>query len=87
MAVPLILQMSLYLSSVSCPAYIHLLHSLLSADLLATPVTPAEKQAVRLTCAMSIVRFVNGMVDPLQTGTSHNWNSRSENQETFLELM
>lgn len=62
--------MSLYLSSPSCPAFIHLLHSLLSADLLPVPKTPAEKQAVRLTCAMSTVRFINGMVDPLQTGRS-----------------
>lgn len=63
--------MSLYLSLPSCPAFIHLLHSLLSADLLPEPRTAADKQGVRLTSAMAIVRFINGMVDPLQTGRPH----------------
>jgi len=60
-------QMSIYLSSPSCPSFIHLLHSLLSADLLPI-VGAAEIQSTRLSCAMAIVRFINGMVDPLQTG-------------------
>lgn len=59
--------MSVYLSSPSCPSFIHLLHSLLSADLLPTDGA-AEIQSTRLSCAMAIVRFINGMVDPLQTG-------------------
>ena len=60
--------MSVYLASPSCPSFIHLLHSLLSADLLPT-MGAAEIQSTRLSCAMAIVRFINGMVDPLQTGT------------------
>ena len=60
-------QMSIYLSSPSCPSFIYLLHSLLSADLLPI-VGAAQIQSTRLSCAMAIVRFINGMVDPLQTG-------------------
>lgn len=88
--------MSIYLASPSCPTFIHLAHSLLSADLLSRPHTQSqsqsqshsqlwsatdpvgkqksaalsveEVQAARLGCAMAVVRFVNGLVDPLQTG-------------------
>lgn len=69
--------MSVYLSSPSCPSFIHLLHSLLSADLLPSDGSPAERQSTRLTCAMAVVRFINGMVDPLQTGESFFRLSRS----------
>lgn len=63
--------MSIYISSPSCPAFIHLLHALVSASILPNPTnSAAEAQATRLCCAMAVVRFVNGMVDPLQTGTS-----------------
>lgn len=60
--------MSVYISSPSCPAFIHLLHTLVSADLLPPPADSAAAHATRLTSAMAVVRFINGMVDPLQTG-------------------
>ncbi|KAK4685678.1 ribosomal biogenesis protein LAS1, partial [Tremellales sp. Uapishka_1] len=62
-------RMSIYISSPSCPAFLHLLYSMLVASLLPYPPTSAsEAQTSRLTYSMAIVRFVNGMVDPLQTG-------------------
>lgn len=61
-------QMSVYLSSPSCPAFLPLLHGLLTASLLPQPTSGAEMMSTRMTCAMALVRFVNGMVDPLQTG-------------------
>jgi ribosomal biogenesis protein LAS1 len=46
-----------------------LLHGLVSAALLPYPPQSSEQaHATRLSYAMSLVRFVNGMVDPLQTG-------------------
>ncbi|KAL7423076.1 rRNA-processing protein las1 [Cryptotrichosporon argae] len=56
-------RMAVYISQPSCPAFIHLLHALVGADLL-----EADEGATRLACAMAVVRFVNGLVDPLQTG-------------------
>jgi ribosomal biogenesis protein LAS1 len=47
-----------------------ILYGLVSADLLPAPRNGVEAQSTRLSCAMAIVRLVNGMVDPLQTGTS-----------------
>jgi len=61
-------QMSVYLSSPSCPAFLPLLHGLLTASLIPPPSNGAEVMTTRMTCAMALVRFVNGMVDPLQTG-------------------
>jgi len=63
-------QMSVYLSSPSCPAFLPLLHGILTASLLPQPTSGAEMMSTRMTCAMALVRFVNGMVDPLQTGRS-----------------
>jgi ribosomal biogenesis protein LAS1 len=61
--------MSVYISSPSCPAFLHLLHSLIGALLLPYPPTSAaEAGTARMSYAMAVVRFVNGMVDPLQTG-------------------
>lgn len=46
-----------------------LLHSLISSALLPYPPQSSEQaHSTRLSYAMSLVRFVNGMVDPLQTG-------------------
>jgi ribosomal biogenesis protein LAS1 len=78
--------MSVYLSSPSCPSFIHLLHSLLSADLLPSDGNPAERQSTRLTCAMAVVRFINGMVDPLQTGESF-FPDREDPAETGKDHM
>ncbi|WVN90311.1 uncharacterized protein L203_105547 [Cryptococcus depauperatus CBS 7841] len=62
-------RMSIYISSPSCPSFIHLLHSLVVVDLLPYPPQNAEEaQRMRMTMGMAIVRFVNGIVDPLQTG-------------------
>ncbi|ORY25932.1 Las1-like-domain-containing protein [Naematelia encephala] len=62
-------RMSVYISSPSCPAFIHLLHTLVAASLRPSPPQSAEEsQSTRLAMAMAVVRFVNGMVDPLQTG-------------------
>jgi ribosomal biogenesis protein LAS1 len=61
-------QMSLYLASPSCPAFLPLLHGLVTASLLPEPGNGIEAMSTRMTCAMALVRFVNGMVDPLQTG-------------------
>ncbi len=49
----------------------HLLQSLLTASLISLPPRPdaVSLTNVRLTYAMAIVRFINGMVDPMQTGT------------------
>ncbi len=64
-----ILQLSIYLSSPSCPIFVHLLHSLLTASLSSyPPPTSSDSLTLRMTYAMSIVRFINGMADPLQTG-------------------
>lgn len=65
-------QMSIYISSPSCPSFIHLLHSLVAAELLPYPPPRGaeESQRMRMMMGMAIVRFVNGMVDPLQTGAS-----------------
>jgi len=61
--------MSLYISAPSCPTFIHLLDALITADILPNPpMSPEEANSTRMTCAMAVVRFVNGMVDPLQTG-------------------
>lgn len=63
--------MSVYVSCPSCPAFLHLLHALVAALLLPYPPTSAEAaSATRMSYAMAVVRFVNGMVDPLQTGKS-----------------
>jgi ribosomal biogenesis protein LAS1 len=71
------LQMSIYISSPSCPAFIPLLHGLIAADLLPDPPhSPDQAQITRLSCAMAVVRFVNGMVDPLQSGESPSLDSR-----------
>ncbi|ORX37327.1 Las1-like-domain-containing protein [Kockovaella imperatae] len=61
-------RMSIYISSPSCPAFLPLLHSLISAAETPEPRTAEERHRMRLVCAMAIVRFVNGLVDPLQTG-------------------
>lgn len=62
--------MSIYISCPSCPAFLHLLHSLIGALLIPYPPTSAiETGVARMSYAMAVVRFVNGMVDPLQTGT------------------
>ncbi|KAK8865876.1 hypothetical protein IAR55_001024 [Kwoniella newhampshirensis] len=62
-------RMSIYISSPSCPSFIHLLHSLVAVELLPYPPRDAEEaQRTRMMMGMAIVRFVNGMVDPLQTG-------------------
>ncbi|OXG25744.1 hypothetical protein C361_01704 [Cryptococcus neoformans Tu259-1] len=63
-------RMSIYISSPSCPSFIHLLHSLVAAELLPYPPPRGaeESQRMRMMMGMAIVRFVNGMVDPLQTG-------------------
>lgn len=61
--------MSIYISSPSCPWFIHLLHSLVAAEMQPDAPSGAEEvQRARMTMAMAVVRFVNGMVDPLQTG-------------------
>jgi len=65
--------MSVYISSPSCPAFVHLLHGLVAASLLPHPPESGDDaQRTRLGCAMAVVRFVNGMVDPLQTGVWHS---------------
>jgi ribosomal biogenesis protein LAS1 len=47
----------------------HLLHTLVTSLLLPYPPTSAqEASTARSAYALAIVRFVNGMVDPLQTG-------------------
>lgn len=62
-------RMAVYISSPSCPAFLHLLHTLVGALALPYPAPSAHDAGVlRMTYAMAIVRFVNGMVDPLQTG-------------------
>ncbi|WVQ71203.1 hypothetical protein IAR50_000728 [Cryptococcus sp. DSM 104548] len=63
-------RMSIYISSPSCPSFIYLLHSLIAAELLPFPPPRGaeESQRMRMMMAMAIVRFVNGLVDPLQTG-------------------
>ncbi|KAL1408187.1 rRNA-processing protein las1 [Vanrija albida] len=62
-------RMAVYISSPSCPAFLHLLHTLVGALALPFPPPSAHDAAVlRMTYAMAVVRFVNGMVDPLQTG-------------------
>ncbi|OCF45356.1 hypothetical protein I317_00879 [Kwoniella heveanensis CBS 569] len=64
-----IARMSIYISSPSCPTFIHLLHSLVSLELVSyPPATTEDAQRLRLGLAMGIVRFVNSLVDPLQTG-------------------
>ncbi|BEJ12164.1 hypothetical protein CspHIS471_0206240 [Cutaneotrichosporon sp. HIS471] len=61
-------RMSVYISSPSCPAFIHLLHALVSALALPYPPPLPLAQSQRMVYAMALIRFVNGMVDPLQTG-------------------
>ncbi|WVR05837.1 hypothetical protein IAU60_002863 [Kwoniella sp. DSM 27419] len=62
-------RMSVYISSPSCPSFIHLLHSLVAIEILPYPPASAEEaQRLRMMLGMAIVRFVNGLVDPLQTG-------------------
>ncbi|WOO77556.1 Protein LAS1 [Vanrija pseudolonga] len=62
-------RMAVYISSPSCPAFLHLLHTLVGALALPYPAASAHDAGVlRMTYAMAVVRFVNGMVDPLQTG-------------------
>ncbi|TXT13363.1 hypothetical protein VHUM_00730 [Vanrija humicola] len=62
-------RMAVYISSPSCPAFVHLLHTLVGALALPYPPRAAHDAGVlRMTYAMAVVRFVNGMVDPLQTG-------------------
>ncbi|KAK1925784.1 Las1-like-domain-containing protein [Papiliotrema laurentii] len=61
-------RINVYLSSPSCPAFLPLLHGLINASLLPPPTSAGEAMTTRMTCAMAIVRFVNGMVDPLQVG-------------------
>ncbi|WVQ85551.1 hypothetical protein IAT38_007717 [Cryptococcus sp. DSM 104549] len=63
-------RMSIYISSPSCPSFIHLLHSLVAAELLPYPPPRGaeETQRMRMMMGMAVVRFVNGMVDPLQNG-------------------
>ncbi|WVF70898.1 hypothetical protein IAT40_005693 [Kwoniella sp. CBS 6097] len=64
-----IARMSIYISSPSCPTFVHLLHSLVSLELLPYPPSNVEDaQRLRLGLGMGIVRFVNSLVDPLQTG-------------------
>lgn len=40
----------------------------MTAASLPTPSSSEQTLLTRMSCAMAIVRFVNGMVDPLQTG-------------------
>ncbi|WWC66373.1 uncharacterized protein I206_100274 [Kwoniella pini CBS 10737] len=62
-------RMSIYISSPSCPTFIHLLHSLISVELLPYPPKSIEEnQRSRMMIGMAIVRFINGLVDPLQNG-------------------
>ncbi|KAK6905644.1 hypothetical protein I203_106474 [Kwoniella mangroviensis CBS 8507] len=62
-------RMSIYISSPSCPTFIHLLHSLVSVELLPYPPKGVEEsQRSRMMIGMAIVRFINGLVDPLQNG-------------------
>ncbi|WWC58577.1 uncharacterized protein I303_101120 [Kwoniella dejecticola CBS 10117] len=62
-------RMSIYISSPSCPTFIHLLHSLVSVELLPYPPKSIEEnQRSRMMIGMAIVRFINGLVDPLQNG-------------------
>ncbi|WWD09348.1 hypothetical protein V865_007471 [Kwoniella europaea PYCC6329] len=62
-------RMSIYISSPSCPTFIHLLHSLVSVELLPYPPQGVEEsQRSRMMIGMAIVRFINGLVDPLQNG-------------------
>ncbi|WWC86186.1 uncharacterized protein L201_001059 [Kwoniella dendrophila CBS 6074] len=64
-------RMSIYISSPSCPTFIHLLHSLVSVELLPYPDKRSsieEIQRSRMMIGMAIVRFINGLVDPLQNG-------------------
>ncbi|WVW82225.1 hypothetical protein I302_104231 [Kwoniella bestiolae CBS 10118] len=62
-------RMSVYISSPSCPTFIHLLHSLVSVELLPYPPKGVEEnQRSRMMIGMAIVRFINGLVDPLQNG-------------------
>lgn len=67
--------MSVYLASPSCPAFLPLLHGLITASILPKPTDGVEAMSTRMTCAMALVRFVNGMVDPLQTGACITFNS------------
>ncbi|WRT64084.1 uncharacterized protein IL334_001012 [Kwoniella shivajii] len=62
-------RMSIYISSPSCPTFIHLLHSLVSVELLPYPPRGIEEnQRLRMMIGMAVVRFINGLVDPLQNG-------------------
>lgn len=61
-------QLGVYISSPSCPAFMHLLHALVNALQLPYPPGPSSSNATRMVYAMAITRFVNGLVDPLQTG-------------------
>ncbi len=62
-------RLGIYLSSPSAPLFFPLLHSLLTASLLSyPPPSSIEHLSTRLTYSMAIVRFINGMIDPLQTG-------------------
>ncbi|CAD6563923.1 MAG: rRNA-processing protein las1 [Tremellales sp. Tagirdzhanova-0007] len=62
-------RMSIYISSPSCPAFLHLLYDLITADLFPHPTdSPEEIYSSRMACALAVIRFVNGMVDPLQIG-------------------
>lgn len=62
--------MCIYTASPSCPTFVHLLQALVAASLAAHAPGPRDEHAVRLVCGMAVVRFINGMVDPLQTGAS-----------------
>lgn len=64
----MLLQLSIYIASPSSPLFFPILHTLLSASLLPQPPQDASMiLSHRLTLAMAIVRFINGMIDPLQT--------------------
>lgn len=63
-----LLQLAIYIVSPSSPLFFPILHTLLSASFLPQhPRDPSMILSHRLTLAMAIVRFINGMIDPLQT--------------------
>ncbi|EIW73454.1 hypothetical protein TREMEDRAFT_59622 [Tremella mesenterica DSM 1558] len=60
-------RLSIYISSPNCPVFILLTHDLVSASFLPAK-SSEERQTARMACGMAVVRFINGLVDPLQTG-------------------
>lgn len=60
-------RLSVYIASPSCPVFLLLTHDLVAASCLPA-VSFEDRERARLGCGMAIVRFINGLVDPLQTG-------------------